>query len=58
MLPPDAGISGMTDLQAKITSNGQTLNAAGTATVAGIKLAKDGVPSTKPVQLQFTLAAE
>jgi hypothetical protein len=55
LLPPDAGISGMADLQAKITSNGQTLNAAGTATVAGIKLAKDGVPSTKPVQLQFTL---
>jgi AsmA protein len=56
VLPPDAGISGMTDLQAKITSNGQTLNAAGTATVAGIKLAKDGVPSAKPVQLQFTVA--
>jgi AsmA protein len=55
LLPPDAGISGMTDLQAKITSNGQTLNAAGTATVAGIKLAKDGVASTKPVQLQFTV---
>jgi AsmA protein len=56
VLPPDAGISGMTDLQAKITSNGQTLNAAGTATVANIKLAKDGVPSAKPVQLQFTVA--
>jgi AsmA protein len=55
VLPPDAGISGVADLQAKITSNGQTLNATGTATVAGIKLAKDGVPSTKPVQLQFTL---
>ncbi len=55
LLPPDAGISGMTDLQAKITSNGQTLNAAGTATVAGIKLAKDGVASTKPVQLQFNV---
>jgi len=56
LLPPDAGISGMTDLQAKITSNGQMLNAAGTATVANIKLAKDGVPSVKPVQLQFTVA--
>jgi AsmA protein len=56
VLPPDAGISGVADLQAKIQSNGQTLNAAGTATVAGIKLAKDGVPSTKPVQLQFTVA--
>jgi AsmA protein len=56
VLPPDAGISGIADLQAKITSNGQTLNATGTTTVAGIKLAKDGVPSAKPVQLQFTLS--
>jgi len=44
------------DVQAKIQSNGQTLNAQGAATVVGIKLAKDGVPSAKPVQLQFTLA--
>ncbi len=56
VLPPDAGISGMADLQAKVQSNGQTLNAAGTVQVAGIKLAKNGVPSSKPVQLQFTLA--
>jgi len=55
VLPPDAGISGLADLQAKIQSNGQTLNAQGAATVVGIKLAKDGVPSPKPVQLQFTL---
>ncbi|WP_433983444.1 hypothetical protein RBB78_19585 [Tunturiibacter empetritectus] len=27
VLPPDAGISGVADLQAKIQSNGQTLNA-------------------------------
>ncbi|WP_158941941.1 AsmA family protein [Granulicella sp. S190] len=56
VVPPDAGISGVADVQAKIQSNGQTLNAQGAATVAGIKLAKDGVPSAKPVQLQFTLA--
>ncbi|WP_158793922.1 AsmA family protein [Granulicella sp. L60] len=55
ILPPDAGIAGMADLQAKVQSNGQTLNANGTVQVAGIKLAKDGVPSAKPVQLQFTL---
>jgi AsmA protein len=54
-VPPDAGISGVADVQAKIQSNGQTLNAQGAATVVGIKLAKDGVPSAKPVQLQFTL---
>jgi AsmA protein len=56
VVPPDAGISGVADVQAKIQSNGQTLNAQGAATVAGIKLAKDGVPSAKPVQLQFTLS--
>lgn len=56
LLPPDAGISGVADLQTKVLSNGQTLNATGTATIAGIKLAKDGVPSTKPVQLQFAVA--
>lgn len=56
VLPPDAGISGMADLSAKIQSNGETLNASGTAQVAGLKLARDGVPSQKPVQLQFTLA--
>ena len=55
VLPPDAGIDGVADLQAKIQSNGQTLNANGTVQVAGIKLAKDGVPSSKPVQLQFTI---
>jgi AsmA protein len=55
-VPPDAGISGVADVQAKIQSNGQVLNAQGAATVVGIKLAKDGVPSAKPVQLQFTLA--
>ena len=56
VLPPDAGINGLADMQAKVKSNGQTLNAAGTINVINIKLAKDGVPSPKPVQLQFTVA--
>ena len=56
VLPPDAGISGMADLQAQVKSNGQTLNANGTARIDGIKLAKNGQPSAKPVQVQFTLA--
>jgi len=58
LLPPDAGINGLADMQAKIQSNGQTLNAAGTVNVINIKLAKDGVPSPKPVQLQFTIAQD
>ncbi len=56
VVPPDAGISGMADLDAKIVSNGQTLNANGTARVEGIRLAKNGTASGKPVQLQFNLA--
>jgi AsmA protein len=55
VLPPDAGIGGTADLQAQIQSNGQTLNATGTTQIAGIKLAKDGQPSPKPVQVQFAI---
>ena len=56
VLPPDAGIGGTADLQAQVQSNGQTLNAKGSTQIAGIKLAKDGQPSPKPVQLQFTIS--
>ena len=56
VLPPDAGIGGTADLQAQVQSNGQTLNAKGSTQIAGIKLAKDGQPSAKPVQVQFTIA--
>jgi AsmA protein len=56
MLPPDAGIGGVADLQAQVQSNGQTLNATGSTQIAGIKLAQNGQPSAKPVQLQFVIA--
>ena len=55
VLAPDAGISGLTNLQAQIQSNGQTLSATGTAHVDNIKLAKNGQPSRKPVEAQFTV---
>src|ERR1700733_89799 len=55
ILPPDAGIAGTADLQAQVQSNGQTLNAKGSTQIAGIKLAKDGQPSAKPVQVQFAI---
>ena len=55
VLPADAGISGVADLQAQVKSDGQMLNATGTAQVAGIKLATHGQPSAKPVQVQFNL---
>src|SRR6202050_1936418 len=52
----DAGIGGIADLQAPGQLGGQTLNATGSTQIAGIKLAKDGQPSAKPVQLQFAVA--
>ena len=55
ILPPDAGIAGTADLQAQVQSNGQTLNATGSTQIAAIKLAKDGQPSAKPVQVQFAI---
>jgi AsmA protein len=55
VLPPDAGIGGIADLQAQVQSNGQTLNATGSTQITGIKLAKDGQPSAKPVQVQFAI---
>jgi AsmA protein len=58
VLPPDAGIDGMADLQARVQSNGQTLNATGSTQIAGIKLAKNGQPSAKPVQVQFAIAQD
>ena len=56
VLPADAGIAGTADLQAQIQSNGQTLNANGSTQIAGIKLAKAGQPSSKPVQVQFSIS--
>lgn len=55
LLAPDAGITGLADLKAQLQSNGQTLNATGTARISGIKLAKNGQPSAKPVDAQFTV---
>ena len=56
VLPADAGIGGTADLQAQVQSNGQTLQATGATQIAGIKLAKNGTPSAKPVQVQFALS--
>jgi AsmA protein len=58
LLPSDAGIAGLADLQAQIQSNGQTLNATGSTNIAGIKLAKNGQPSPKPVQVQFAVSQD
>ncbi len=55
ILPPDAGINGVMDLQAQVQSNGQTLQANGKAQVDGIKLARNASPSPKPLDVQFAV---
>lgn len=56
VLPADAGVGGVADIETNAQSNGQTLNATGTATIDGLRLAKDGQPSAKPLTVQFTVA--
>ena len=56
VLAPDAGISGLLDLQAQVQSNGEVLNATGKGQVQNIKLAKNGRPSAKPLDVAFTVA--
>ena len=58
VLPPDAGIAGMMDLDTQVQSNGQTLNATGNARVNGIKLARNGQPSARPVLAQFAIVQD
>ena len=58
VLAPDAGINGLANLDAKIQSDGERLNASGTAHVDGIKLAKNGRPSGKPLDAQFVVSQD
>ena len=48
------GISGVADLDAKIVSNGSAANADGKLHLASLKLAKNGTPSSQPVDVQFS----
>jgi AsmA protein len=52
---PEQGISGIADLDTKLVSNGQTLNANGKLHVTQLKLAKNGSPASQPVDLQFVI---
>jgi AsmA protein len=55
-IAPGAGIGGLLNLDAKVASDGHTLNANGIAQVAGLRLAKTGSPSSKPVDLRFAVS--
>ncbi len=54
VVAPDAGISGIANLDLKALSDGKNLNANVSANVAGLRMAKNGSPSPKPVLLQLT----
>ena len=56
IVAPDAGISGVADIDAKALSDGKTLNASASAKIQGLRVAKNGSPSTKPVDLQVSVA--
>ena len=52
---PGQGIGGVADLESKLASNGQALQANGTLRLQQLKLAKNGAPSSLPVNVQFAL---
>ncbi len=52
---PSQGIAGIADLDTKLVSNGQSLQADGKLHLSQLKLAKNGSPSTQSVDLHFAL---
>jgi AsmA protein len=54
-VPPSAGVSGITDLNANVTSNGQTAHVEGTLDATQLKLAANGSPAPRPVHVNFTV---
>ncbi|WP_263365955.1 DUF748 domain-containing protein [Edaphobacter bradus] len=56
VVAPDAGISGLANIDLKALSDGKTLNANVSANVQGLRLAKNGSPSPKPVDVQLSVA--
>jgi AsmA protein len=55
LVEPNQGISGIADLESKMVSNGQALQADGKLHVTRLTLAKNGSPSAQPVDLQFSI---
>lgn len=55
LVEPSQGISGIADLDMKVVSNGRTLQADGKLQASQLKLAKNGTPSSQPVDLQFAV---
>jgi hypothetical protein len=58
VLPPDAGIEGVLDMQAQVQSDGKNLQANGNAQVNGIALARNASPAAKPLNVQFVVVKD
>lgn len=58
VLPPDAGIEGVMNMQAQVQSDGHTLQVNGNAQVNGLELARNASPSPKPLDVQFAITKD
>jgi hypothetical protein len=56
VVAPDAGISGIADVDLRALSDGKNLNANVSSKIQGLRIAKNGSPSAKPVDIQLTVA--
>lgn len=52
---PSQGVSGIANLDAKIVSDGKAAAVSGKLHLTQLKLAKDGSPSSEPVDMQFAI---
>ncbi len=56
VVPVEDGIAGIANVDLKALSDGKNLNANVSANIQGLRVAKNGSPSTKPVVVQLTVA--
>ncbi len=56
VVAPEAGISGIANVDLKALSDGKNLNANVSANIQGLRVAKNGSPSPKPVLVQLTVS--
>jgi AsmA protein len=56
VVAPEAGIGGIANADLKALSDGKNLNANVSANIQGLRVAKNGSPSPKPVLIQLTVA--
>jgi AsmA protein len=52
---PSAGVAGVADINADVTSNGQTAHVQGSIDASQLKLAANGSPAQRPVHVNFTV---